>query len=88
MGKTIKSLWIIAADSLYASPDFQKAMARFEEQGHRVQRLSGATGEEIDLCDLAVGPKFWRMDGALIKYLDVAIKAARATAYPPKSKGE
>lgn len=45
-------------------------------------------GEYVANADLIVAPNAWRMFGALTKYLDVAIKGARVTAYPPKKRSE
>lgn len=84
MGKTSKPLWIVVHDALVQSEQFQ----RLAEQGHRVQPLTSSTGDDLMEADLVVGPKMWRMDPTLLKYLDSAIKGARAVAYPTKPKGD
>ena len=75
MGKTPKPLAITVTDP---------AMIEWEEitalvaQGHLVQLIALTPG------DLVLGPNCWRMDDTLRPFLFLAIKEARARAYPGK----
>lgn len=87
MGKTSKPLTIVVHPTLRMELGGQ--LTALTSQGHTVSWMdSEIDGEYVANADLIVAPNAWRMFGALTKYLDVAIKGARVTAYPPKKRSE
>lgn len=81
MGRTQKPLTIGVTDpDLLQRPELQ-ALA---EKGHHLALVRTETG---DTPDLILGPRAWYMDEGHLKYLDVALKAARKVKYT-KSEGE
>ena len=76
MGKTPKPLKILVTDLDMIDWD---EIQKLKDQNHIVH-----TSEEYELSeyDLVIGPNCWRMDDALYPFLDLAIKEARARAYP------
>lgn len=75
---------ILVTDTLMDAPEI-KALS---DKGHKIMRLSEvghyASDADTETADLILGPNCWRMDERLIKYLDLAIKAARGVKYPKK----
>ncbi len=83
MGQTSKKLTIIVAPSLQTVLGSQLDV--LASQGHSIRYLTAElSGEDVVNADLVLSPNAWRMFPALAKYLDTAIKAARAVAYPAK----
>ncbi len=77
MGRASKLLRIAVDPALLHSPEVRA----LREKGHLI--------EELDTeADLILHPKAWRMEPALMKYIDAAVKAARAVVYPTKAKAE
>ena len=75
MGKTPKPLAITVTDpAILEWPEIVELVA----QGHLVQLIALTPG------NLVLGPNCWRMDEKLRPFLDLAIKEARARAYPGK----
>ena len=70
MGKTpaSKRLVIVAYPPMSEWPE----LAELEAKGHEVRR------REDEGADLILSGRAWRMDEPLRKYLDAAVKAARA----------
>ena len=70
MGKTpaSKRLVIVAYPPVSEWPE----LAALEAKGHEVRRC------EDEEADIVLGPKCWRMLDPLRKYLDTAVKEARA----------
>ena len=75
MGKTPKPLKIAVRDEPML--DWPEVIA-LRDQGHTIMLTS-----DPDM-DLVLGPNCWRMDDAIRPFLDLAIKKARARAYPGK----
>ena len=75
MGKSPKPLKIVVThlDMLE-----WKELVALREQGHVVWMTSDPD------ADVIIGPNCWRMNDALSPFLDLAIKEARARAYPSK----
>ncbi len=72
-----KPLRIAVSPDLLHSPEVQE----LKRKGHLI--------EELDLeVDLIFHEKAWRMDTALLKYIDAAVKGARAVIYPTKKKAD
>lgn len=61
-------------------PEFTALAAK----GHKVGSMLETDGPQLVDADLILGPQCWRMLPELVKYLEAAIKGARATAYPKK----
>ena len=85
MGRTPKPLLLAIHDSLMETPEVQELVAK----GHSIYRLSQYNrGNDNPLnlpdVDLILAPNAWQMNETLIKYLDLAIKAARGVKYPKK----
>ena len=84
MHRTPKPLVILVTDeSMLGWPGLQKLM----EQGHTVVTLeqwgdSAGKGEPRMTPDLVMGPSAWYMDRQHDRYMEKAIKAARARRYP------
>jgi hypothetical protein len=74
MGTTKKPLTIIVHPSLEATPE----VAELAAKGHSLSLMDAATAE----ADLIISPTGWRMTGDLVKYLPLAVDAARAARYP------
>ena len=85
MGKTPKPLRILVTDPTMA--DWVEIRA-LQEQGHDVERLDliGWNDARVVPHDIVIGPQCWRMDDSLRPFLDIAIKEARARAYPGKAQ--
>ena len=83
MGKSPKPLRILVTDSTMLGWD---ELVRLQQQGHTVVGLDWLRGlEDFDpQFDIVIGPHCWRMDDNLRPFLDLAIKEARARAYPSK----
>ena len=82
MGKSPKPLKILITD-----PELGRwgELTALVKQGHTIDLFPGDTNrDEYDLpvYDLILGPNCWRMDNTLRSFLDLAIKEARARAYP------
>ena len=88
MGRSPKPLSILVHPALWETPEL-KALA---EKGHvLILMCEGPSGDRpfmgsADKFDLVIGPNCWRMDDVLIKYLDLAIKAAWGVRYPKRVK--
>lgn len=84
MGKTSKPLTMIALPPVSEWHELEQ----LESQGHVVVRIDANHAEEfMEACvgaDVILGPKCWRMDKDLRKYLALAIKAARVLRYSSK----
>ena len=78
MGRTPKPLTLLVHESLWNTPEIQV----LRDKGHHVDTL----GAPETAADLLLAPNAWKMDTRLIKYLDLAVKAARAIKYPKKEK--
>lgn len=79
MGRTPKPLTLLVTEDLIHTPEIQD----LADKGHRIMLL--------ELCsdpvpDIILSPLSWRMTPELLKYLDVAVKAARAQKYPKGDK--
>jgi len=77
MSRTPKPLTILVTQELIHTPEIQ-ALA---DKGHRVMLL--------ELCedpapDIILSSRAWRMTPTLLKYVEVAVKSARAVRYPSK----
>ena len=72
MGKTPLPLHIVVHPTLLALPE----VVALGEKGHTISPLC----PECAKGDLLIGPTCWRIVPALMKYLDLAIKAARGAA--------
>ena len=85
MGRTPKPLTIWVPEGWKQKPEIQALV----DKGHDIREgyLMGSTGGiGMEDFDLIFGPNCWKMDARLIKYLDLAVKAARAIKYPKKEK--
>ena len=76
MGKSPKPLRIIITDAFML--EWHEVIA-LRDQGHIIMLTS-----DPDTTDIVLGPNCWRMDDTLRPFLDLAIKEARARAYPSK----
>jgi hypothetical protein len=76
MGRTPKPL-NISVDPIMLDWDEIKGL---REQGHNIVAFP------LDQEDLILGPTCWLMDDAHRKYLDLAIKSARARRYPKENE--
>ena len=74
MGKTSKPLVIVVAPEIAGWEEWQE----LREKGHKVHI------DDVDEVDLFFGPRMWHMTEQHRRYLDVALKNARAR----KNKGE
>ena len=81
MGRTPKPLNLLVHPVLWNTPEVQELITK----GHTVSCLEG-TDVHLDIYDLILAPNAWKMDARLIKYLDLAVKAARTVKYPKKEK--
>ena len=79
MGKSPKPLKILVTDPYMGE---WKEIDALAQQGHTIDAYPGDTN--LDQYDLVLGPRCWRMDDDLRPFLDLAIKEARARAYPSK----
>lgn len=85
MGKTPKPISIWVPDGWERKPEI-KALA---DKGHSITYGSPDTsGVSPGDFDLIIGPNCWRMDDTMLRYLNLAITAARAVKYPRKDKDE
>ena len=77
MGRTPKPLRIGTLAEVTDWPE----IAQLKEQGHQIIPFDAS-------CDMDVilGPTCWLMDDAHRKYLDLAIKSARARRYPKETE--
>ena len=82
MGRTPKPLRIIVRLPLQ---DWSEIQA-LKEQGHEVVLQLDDPYRSEWVADLILGPTCWFMDDAHRKYLDLAIKSARARRYPKEEK--
>ena len=80
MGRTPKPLKFLVHQSLIEVYPWHELVA----QGHLVVFM--APEEPAFNFDLILAPNAWKMDTRLIKYLDLAVKAARTIKYPKKEK--
>ena len=78
MGKTPKPLKILVHLSMLDWPEVQALV----DQGHTIDTHPGTLS--LHDWDLILGPNCWRMDDNLRPFLPLAIKEARARAYPSK----
>lgn len=89
MGKTSKPLNILVVGF-----DKSQYFADLALQGHTIHYdIPGNStpcdeGEGLREYDLILGHKCWRMNKKLLKYLPLAIKESRKTAYPTTKKKE
>ena len=78
MGKTpaSKRLRVLVFPPL----DMWGEITELREKGHEIYTWGQSGSELFDAqeWDLVLGPKAWRMDEPLRKYLDTAVKEARA----------
>ena len=79
MGKTSKPLTIYVTQELIHAPELQ-ALA---DKGHRIVLLELSQDPEPDLI---LSGRAWRMTPLLLKYVEVAVRAARAQRYPGKKE--
>lgn len=77
MGRSPKPLRLLVHPSLMDTPEIQELIGK----GHTV-----TSWVEFDEADMLLAPNCWKMDARLIKYLDLAVKAARTIKYPKKEK--
>jgi len=73
MGRTPKPLNILVINL----PDWDE-FKELSEQGHAISHQEAA-------WDVVIGPTCWLMDQDHRKYLDLAIKSARARRYPKEN---
>lgn len=77
MGKTTKPLYFLVHPALSGVEEtFNDLVA----QGHTVHYMADPLARRplaLEEYDLILGPTSWRMTPALLKYLDLAMKAAR-----------
>ena len=74
MSRTPKPLRVAVDNSLAKTPE----VLALEAKGHEI------VPADHEAFDLVIGPRCWKMDLILIKYLDLAIKAARGVKYPKR----
>lgn len=79
MGKTPKPLTFLVTGELILTPEIQA----LSEKGHRVIWLQWAPKDEPDII---LSSRAWRMNLTLLKYLGVAVKAARSQRYSKDDK--
>ena len=77
MGRSPKPLSLLVHPDLVESAEVQELIGK----GHTVTIM----GSEVE-HDLMLGPRCWHMDTRLVKYLDLAVKAARTIKYPKEKK--
>ena len=88
MGRTPKPLHFLIHPALATAPE----VLALAEKGHTVtvdttrDYCPGCHHLGMGEYDLLLAPNAWKMDARLIKYLDLAVKAARAIKYPKKEK--
>ena len=80
MGKTNQPLVIAVSSELADLPEVQA----LRDKGHQVDVISlaappGVHGDSVVGYDIVLGPNCWRMTPQLVKYLELALKGARAT---------
>lgn len=75
LGRTPKPLFLLVAPELLDKPE----VVGLREKGHRVEIFETE-------ADLILHSRAWQTNETLIKYLDLAIKAARGVRYPKKVK--
>jgi len=80
MGRTPKPLTIWVDARMGEWPEIEALRA----QGHTLRLI--ANGWETVDVDLILGPTCWLMDEQHLKYLDLAIKSARARRYPKEKE--
>ena len=81
MGRTPKPLKLLVHPDLWNAPEVQALIAK----GHAVSCLEG-TDVHLGLYDMVLSPNAWKMDARLLKYLDLAVKAARTIKFPKREK--
>ena len=84
MGKTNQPLTIVVTDDLWDTPEI-RALA---EAGHRLFRVWDAPPILQQPIDLILGDSCWFMNPALLKYLGIALKQARARKRDAKAAQE
>ena len=82
MGKSPKPLQIWVDETLKTAHPWEDLTA----QGHLVVIGDGIKDYVCSDFDLMLGPQCWRMNDALLKHLDLALKGARALRYETKLK--
>lgn len=81
MGKSPKPLSFLVHPSLVRDDDgSRQTLVDLEAQGHEIHFMD-ADGDDYDI---KIGPNCWRAFD--LKYLDLAIKSARATKFLPGEK--
>ena len=81
MGRTPKPLTLLVHPSLMKTAEVVELAAK----GHTIE--AGDSPEfSLDDYDIVLSPNAWKMDARLIKYLDLAVKAARTIKYPKEKK--
>lgn len=85
MGKTPKPLNIALTDaSIAGHPEWERLRA----QGHNIWLLGDTLPSGV-MPDLVIGPRAWYANTEhLDRYLDLALDAARARAYPKEAVNE
>ena len=78
MGKSPKPLKILVHPPMLDWPD----IVALADQGHEIDTHPGT--RSLHEWDIILGPNCWRMDDKLRPFLTLAIKEARARAYPGK----
>ena len=73
MGRSPKPLKFLVHLDLMETNEVKELIAK----GHQVDQF-------VDFHDVILAPNAWKMDARLLKYLDLAIKAARGVKYPKR----
>lgn len=88
MGKAPKRLTILVTDPTLMNLEVEvkkgvrvRPLRVLEEKGHEIDVAQGGKMFNPLEYDLVLGPNCWRMDATLLKYVDMAVKAAREVKY-------